>query len=44
MAMLTKIHDYTVMRFIENGSFGFVYLVESPKKELFALKSIKISD
>ncbi len=32
MSMPTKIHDYTVVDLIDEGSYGVVRLVESPKK------------
>ena len=35
-----RISEYTVIKKLGEGSYGRVYLVESPKKQLYALKSI----
>lgn len=35
-----RIAEYNVIKKLGQGSYGRVYLVESPKKQLYALKSI----
>ena len=39
-----KIHDYNIIKQLGKGSYGRVYLVESPKKKLYALKSIEVDE